>query len=479
MPRETSLLTRRRFVATTAVAAAGVTILPRHVLGGPRFVAPSDKVNVAIIGVGGQGRTNARALFQEEDCQVIAIADPCEEWDLSPFYYGGKAGRGPVRGEIEAHYREKTPNHSCAVYEDFRVMLEKEKAIDAVLIATPDHSHAYISILAMKAGKHVYCEKPLTRDVGEARTVARVAKETGVATQMGNHGRSSEGHRQTAEWIWDGAIGAVREVHSWGGSSPFAKGRGRPEGTPDVPAGFDWDLWLGPAEWRPYHPAYAPFGWRGFWAFGGGALPDLAVHHLDPAFNALFLDTPRTVEATAVGGVDEEVVAFGMLVTWRFGERTTERGTMGPVTVHWYDGGLRPPTPPGIDVDDPRQRLGEEGSGVVFVGEKGIITSAGWSGMPRLLPTELHREYKRPEKTLPRVESHRADWLQACKGGKPACSSFDYGARLVEFIMLGNVALRAKKQIRWDGPGMKATNAPEADAHLKGAPYRAGWELPV
>jgi predicted dehydrogenase len=301
-----------------------------------------------------------------------------------------------------------------------------------------------------------------------------VAKETGVATQMGNQGRSTEGHRQTAEWIWDGAIGAVREVHSWGGSEPFAKGRGRPEGAPDVPAGLNWDLWLGPREWRPYHPAYAPFGWRGYWAFGGGALPDLAIHHLDPAFNALHLDTPQTVEATASGGVDAEVVAFGMLVTWRF----PARGKMDPVTVHWYDGGLRPPTPPGIDPDDPRQRLGEGPSGIVFVGDKGIITCAGWSGMPRLLPLELHREYKRPPKSLPRVEGHHADWLQACKGGRPASSNFEYGARLCEFIMLGNVALRARKVIRWDGPGMKVTNAPEADSYLKGT-CRAGWELPV
>jgi len=475
---ETADPSRRRFVTTAASAAAAVTILPRHVLGGPGFVAPSDKVNVAVIGVGGQGRSNVRSLLHEDDCQIIAIADPCEEWDLTPFYYGGKAGRGPIRAEIEETYRAKTPSYACAVYEDFRVMLEKEKAIDAVLIATPDHLHAYVSILAMKAGKHVYCEKPLTHDIWEARTVARVAKETGVATQMGNQGRSTEGHRQTAEWIWDGAIGAVREVHSWGGGSPFATGRGRPAGTPEVPAGLDWDLWLGPCEFRPYHPAYAPFGWRGYWAFGGGALPDLAIHHLDPAFNALALDTPRTVEATAVGGVDAEVVAFGMLVTWRFGERKTEHGVMGPVTVQWYDGGLRPPVPPGLDPEDPRQRLGEGGSGVTFIGEKGIITCAGWSGMPRLLPLELHREYKRPAKTLPRVPGHHADWLQACKGGTPASGNFEYGARLCEFIMLGNVALRAQKQIQWDGPNMKVTNAPQAEPFLKRA-YRAGWELPV
>jgi len=353
------------------------------------------------------------------------------------------------------------------------VMLEKEKAIDAVLIATPDHLHAYASILAMKAGKHVYCEKPLTRNIRECRLVAKVARETGVATQMGNFGRSSEGHRQTAEWIWDGAIGPVREVHAWGGAGGFATGKGRPQGTPDAPAGLNWDLWLGPAERRPYHPAYAPFNWRGWWAFGGGGMPDLAPHHLDPAFNALKLDSPQTVEATAATAVDKEVCSTGVLATYRFGPR----GNMGPLTVYWYDGGLRPPTPSGIDPDDPVQRLGEGDHGILFVGEKGYITCAGWSGMPRLLPLELHREYKRPAKTLPRVEGHHADWIKACKGGPPASSNFDYAARLCEFILLGNVALRTRKLLKWDG--LTATNVPEADQYMQGEPYRAGWELPV
>jgi predicted dehydrogenase len=465
---------RREFMMTAATAAAA-TILPRHVLGGPGFVAPSDKVNVALIGAGGQGRTNTRSLFQEDDCQVIALADPCEEWDLSPYYYGGMAGSGPVRDEIEKHYADKTPNFKCAVYEDFRVMLEKEKEIDAVLIATPDHSHAFISIYSMKAGKHVYCEKPLAHDIWEGRLVAQVAKETGVATQMGNFGRSSEGHRQAAEWIWDGAIGNITEIHAWARGGGFASGEGRPEGEPEVPAKLNWDLWLGPAEWRPYNPAYAPFSWRGYWAFGGGGLPDLAVHHLDPAFNALALESPDTVEASAPGRVDEEVCSTGVFAIYRFGAR----GDRGPVTVYWYDSGLRPPTPLGVDPDDPRQRLGENGSGIYYVGEKGIITSAGWSGMPRLLPLELHQEYERPPKTIPRVPGHHADWLQACKGGRPASSNFEYGARLTEVVHLGNVALRTGKQIKWYGPNMTATNAPEAEKYIKKSYYREGWELPL
>ena len=244
---------RRRFLATASVAAAA-TIVPRHVLGGPGFVAPSDKVNVAIVGAGGQGLHNARALFQESDCQVIAIADPAEEWDLREFYYGGRSGRGPVRAEVEEHYRATTPNHSCAAYEDFRVMLEKEGAIDAVLVATPDHLHAYVAILAMKAGKHVYCEKPLTHNVWEARAMARVAAETGVATQMGNQGRSGEGHRRTAEWIADGAIGAVREVHAWSGA----------DGLPDVEHAASGDSagaprsQLGPVARPPCTPSLPP-----------------------------------------------------------------------------------------------------------------------------------------------------------------------------------------------------------------------------
>jgi predicted dehydrogenase len=465
--------TRRQFILTASGAAAAFTIVPRHVLGGPRFVAPSDKVNVAIIGAGGQGLTNARALFHEEDCQIIALADPAEEWDLSRFYYGGKSGRGPVRAEVEGHYSSKTPNHRCTTYEDFRVMLEKETAIDAVLIATPDHVHAYASIFAMKSGKHVYCEKPLTHNIREARLVARVAKETGVATQMGNQGRSGEGHRLTVEWLTDGAIGAVREVHAWSGNPRSAADTERAGGPSAQPPGLNWDLWLGPRAERPYSGRYAPFVWRSFWDFGNGTMPDMGPHHFDPAFNALSLDAPLTVEARA-SHVDTETSVGAHLYTYQYGAQ----GKRGPLTLFWYDQGLRPPVPRGIDPDDPRQRLGEGENGLMVVGEKGILTCGGWSGMPRLLPLELHRDYKRPAKTLPRVAGHHADWLQACKGGTPACSNFEYGARLTEFILLGTLALRSGKVVKWDAASMTATNAPEVQPFIDGS-YRKGWELPL
>jgi predicted dehydrogenase len=464
---------RRQFIATTAGAAAAFTVLPRHVLGGPRFVAPSDKVNVAVIGVGGQGLHNSRALFQEDDCQIIAIADPAEEWDLSKWYYKGTSGRGPAKALIEKTYAEKTPNYKCAVYEDFRVMLQKEKAIDAVLIATPDHLHAYVSILAMKAGKHVYCEKPLTHNIREARLVARIAKETGIATQMGNQGRSGEGHRLTVEWLNDGVVGAVREVHAWSGVPRSPTGPFAPLGPAVKPAGLNWDLWLGPRAERPYNGALVPASWRYFWDFGNGTMCDMSIHHFDPAFNALKLDTPVTIEARASQS-DAESITGSTFVTYSF----AAQGNRGPLTVHWYDNGLRPPIPLGIDPDDPRQRLGEGPDGLLVVGEKGYLTCAGWSGMPRLLPMALHQSYQRPAKTIPRVAGHHADWLQACKGGKPACSNFEYGARLTEFVLLTNLSLRTGKVVKWDPEGIKASNVPEAQAIIEGS-YRKGWELPV
>jgi predicted dehydrogenase len=465
--------TRRQFLTTAASAAAAFTLVPRRVLGGPKFVPPSEQVNIGIIGAGGQGRTNVRALFQEKDAQIVAIADPIEHHDLTPFYYKGAAGRKPVLDEVEKHYSEQTPSFRCAEYEDFRVMLEKEKGIDAILCATPDHNHAYVTITAMRLGKHVYCEKPLTHNVWEARQVAKVAQETGVATQMGNQGHSGEGIRETVEWIWDGAIGDVHQVYAWTKAGRWGKEiGGRPKEAP-VPSGVNWDLWIGTREPRPYSPAYSPVTWRDFWAFGSAPIGDMACHNLDPAFWALDLREPISIEATCPaptpGLVDAEMVPFGSIYAYKFGPR----GTMPPVVVTWSDGGILPPRPDELEDDD---QLGQSGNGILFIGDKGKIMCPGWGGAPKLLPFSRMDSFQRPDKTLARSKGHHRDWLDACKGGKPASANFQYGARLTEVVLLGNVALRTGKKILWDSANMKAKNAPEADHFLK-EQYRSGWEI--
>jgi predicted dehydrogenase len=470
VPSKPSAFSRRSFLASTATAVAALSVVPRHVLGGAKFVAPSEKINIAIIGCGGQGQTNLHALFQQPDVQVTAIADPCEFQDLNAFYYKSQAGRLPVKAEIEKHYSEKTPNFKVADYEDFRVLLEKEKAIDAILCATPDHAHAVVCVRAMKLGKHVYCEKPLTHNVWEAREVARVAKEMGVATQLGNQGHSGDHIRTTCEMIWAGAIGEVREVHAWTNASRWNRQHagGRPPEQP-VPKGVNWDLWLGPRETRPYNSIYNPVSWRDFWDFGTAPIGDFFCHNFDPALWALDLREPLSIEAHAAGGVDSYIAPVGGLYTYKFGPRKE----MPPVTFTWYEGGLMPPRPEIMEDDD---QLGSGGNGILFVGDKGLLTCAGWAGRPTLLPGSRDATYQRPPKKLPRVKGHHRDWLDACKGGTPSSANFDYAAALTEIGLLGLVAMRTGKKLYWDAKAMKATNAPEADKYIKES-YRSGWEV--
>lgn len=459
------LSSRRDFLKTTAAAAVPL-LVPRHVLGRGQ-VPPSDKVNVAIVGAGGQGRTNARALFKLPDAQIIALADPAESFSLEAFYYRGVGGRGPVQAEIEQHYARTTPNFRCAAYEDFRVMLEKEKAIDAVLCATPDHLHAYVSVLAMRAGKHVYCEKPLTHNIWEARTVAKVAKETGVATQMGNQGHASDGIRETCEWLWSGALGPVRQVHAWVGAGRWNKElTGRPKDKVAVPSGLNWDLWLGPREPRPYHPAYVPVAWRDFWAFGCANLGDFGCHDLDAACWALDLQHPLSVEAHAAGPMDADIGPHGCLAYYYFGPR----GDQPPVKITWYDGGLAPERPVNWPANE---KLPSRG--VLFVGDKGSLLCGGAGGKPRLL-TDSAAAIDKPAPKLPRSPGHHREWLDACKGGKPAGSNFEYAARLTEIVLLGVLALRTSQRIDWDAAALKARGFDGADPFIK-EDYRKGWEI--
>lgn len=455
----------RRDFLKTATAASVFTIVPRHVLGGQGYVAPSDKVNVALIGAGGQGRTNTRELFKLEDVQVIAIADAAERYSLDKFYYKGLGGREAVGTEVEKRYSDSTPNFRCALYEDFRVMLEKEKAIDAVLCATPDHLHAYVSSIAMRSKKHVYCEKPLTHNIWEARRIAQIAKETGVATQMGNQGHSTEGIRETCEWIWSGAIGTVREVHAWVSAkrwNPTLVGR-PPMSAMPADLKLNWDLWLGPREERPFATAYFPVAWRDFWAFGSSNLGDFGCHDLDAACWALDLKHPSTVEARAAGLTDADIGPHGCMAHYHFAP--SEKWPA--IKITWYDGGLAPERPAGLP-----EKEALPGRGVLFVGDKGAILCGGAGGKARLLGSNASG----PQPTLPRSAGHHRDWIDACKGGKPAGSNFEYGARLTEIVLLGVLALRTGRKIQWDAENMKATGFPGADAVIKES-YRKGWEI--
>ncbi len=442
-------ISRRDFLGGAAAVAA-FTIVPRHVLGGARHKPPSEKLNIAGIGVGGQGAGDLGNVSSEN---IVALCDV--DW---------KRAAGTFRRYPKARQ-----------YHDFRKMLDKEdKNIDAVIVATPDHVHAVASVAAIKRGKHVYCEKPLTHSVYEARKVAEAARKYKVATQMGNQGQASERTRLMCEYIWDGAIGPVREVHVWTdrplrglNSVYWPQGVGRPTETPSVPETLDWDLWLGPAPNRPYHTAYIPFKWRGWWDFGTGALGDIGCHSIDPIFRALKLGSPTSVEATSTL-VNKETYPVASVVHYQF----PARGDMPPVKLSWYDGGMRPRRP---DELENGRRLGT--GGVLFVGDKGKMLGE------RLIPESRMKEYKKPAQMIPRSPGHHKEWIQACKGGKPAGSNFDHAGPLAEAVLLGNVALRPELQeemnrtkLLWDGPNLKITNVPEANKFLR-CEYREGWTL--
>ena len=466
MMREPRSVDRRTFLQ--AATAAAVTIVPRHVVAGSGRPAPSDTVNIAIIGAGGQGLVNIRALLQEDDVRIVAIADPNEESDYRKWYYGGTAGRLPCLKVVDEANQKKdgTAFKPCRGYVDFRELLEKEKGIDAVLVATPDHLHGYVSLAVLQLKKHLYCEKPLCRSIYETQKVVAAAREAKVATQMGNYGHSGEGLRLFCEWIWDGAIGPVREVHAWAVFPPLNTLKERPAETVPVPKGLNWDLWLGPAAERPYHPAYAPVTWRPWHDFGTGMMGDFACHHLDPAFTALKLDYPTSIEAVHYGA-GKETYPFAATIYMDF----PARGEQPPVRIHWYDNGLRPPTPAELG---PTRKLGPHG--ILMVGDKGKILGGGWAQSPRLIPEEAMQAYKRPEKTLRRVKGHHRDWIDACKGGEPSSANFDAVGRMVEVVLMGAIAERVGEKLHWDKATCQFTNSPQANELVHPA-FRKGWEV--
>jgi len=435
----TRTVSRRDFVYGSAATAA-FAIVPRYVLGGPGYTSPSEKLNVGCIGIGGKGRVDVESVSSQN---VVALCDVDEQ----------RAAK-----TIERYPKAK-------IYRDFRRMLDREKSIDAVTVSTPDHTHAIATMTAIQMGKHVFCQKPLTRTIHEARKITEAARQAKVATQMGNQAHAAEGPRLVCEWIADGAIGPVREVHCWTDRPKWPQGIARPTETVPIPDTLDWDLWLGPAPHRPYHPGYVPFKWRGWWDFGTGALGDMGCHIVDYPFWALKLGHPTSVEACSTK-VNSETAPIASIVRYEF----PARGDTPPVELTWYDGGLRPARPAELE---PGREL-PRGSAVLFVGDKGAMVYQHHGGAPRLIPESRMKQYILPGKTLPRSKGHYEEWMEACKGGAPAGSSFDYAGLLTEVVLLGNVATRVGKKLDWDGPKMRITNVPEANDYLH-CTYRHGW----
>ncbi len=495
-PRSVS---RRAFLERGATTA-GVTLVARHVLGGPRYVPPSDRINVAYVGVGTQGIRQLMPALQHADLRVTAVCDPNRrsedyvEWfrhELrdkvraflkdSAWANGARAcpcGR-EVGREIVDRYYGASVGGGCRAYADFRELLAREKDLDAVYIMTPDHLHATIALAAMKAGKHVITHKPLGNVLHEAELVIRAARETGAASHM-FCASGLESTAELTEWVEAGAIGPVREVHNWSTRPFWPQGMTSfPTETVPVPEGLDWDLWLGPVPHRPYHPAYTNAVFRGWYDFGTGALGDMGHYSFFQIFKILKLGSPLRVEASRsqYWKIDDllwkkqpNAVSYpqASLIRWEFAERQG----LAPVALHWYDGGLRPPKPRELEEDG--EPMPEEG--LLLVGDGGKILAEFNGRNPRLVPKAKMQAFRRPPQTLPRPIGELDQWVRACRGLGASDASFERVAAISETILLGNVALRVDKKLRWDAASARFIGAPEADA-LTTRTYREGWAL--
>ncbi|RPH99908.1 MAG: gfo/Idh/MocA family oxidoreductase [Calditrichaeota bacterium] len=432
---------RRDFLKSAAVASAAM-IVPRHVLG-RGMIPPSSKLNLAGIGVGGVGKSYLENLESEA---IIALCDVDLEYAKPVF--------------------EKYPQ--ARRFQDFREMLDAMPEIDGVVIGTPDHTHTVIAMEALRRHKHVYCAKPMTRTIAESRALTAMAKQTGVATQMSIQMNALEDHRLLAEWIEDGAIGDVHEVHIWSNRPIWPQGIERPQEIPSTPPSLDWGLWIGPAPFRPYHPAYHPFKFRGWHDFGTGALGDMGCHQFDPVVKALKLEQPTSIFAGSTQ-LFEETYPQAAIIHYDFPRRENRRA----VKVTWYDGGLKPERPYELE---PEREFGEWNGGILWIGDKGKMLSDATGQSPRLLPESRMKSFKRPPKKLPRSIGHYEEWIAACKGGAAAGADFAYGGPLTELVLLGNIAVRLQKRLYWDGTTKEFINDNEANKYLA-EPYHNGWSL--
>lgn len=445
-------ISRRQFIKDSLLSAAAVTIVPSSVLGKTYgFTSPSDKLNIAGIGVGGVGRRNVNNMKTEN---IVALCDVDWSYALKTFNDFPNAKR----------------------YKDWRKMFDEiGKSIDAVLIATPDHTHAVIAAHAITMGKHVYLQKPLTHSVYEARLLTKLAEKYKVATQMGNQGNSFDWNKRISEWIWADVIGEVREVYCWTDRPIWPQGLMKPTETPPVPDTLDWPSWIGPAEMRPYHPSYCPWNWRGWYDFGTGALGDMACHIMDPAVMALNLKYPTKIIASSTLS-NLYSPPYAEIITYTFPARKSRQGKdMPEVKLTWYDGGLMPPRPAELEDGD---MMGDENGGILFIGSKGKIMTGCYGMNPTLLPKKLMNDFKEPAPVLRRVpggtgdiwktDAHEQDWIRACKESPKnrvrPCSDFSYSGPFTEMVDMGVIATRLAgltglhKELLWDGENMRFTN---------------------
>ncbi len=440
--KEKEGVSRRNFLKQAGTLAAGITIVPSTVVAGLGHKAPSDKLNIAGIGVGGMGRRNLRAMNSEN---IVALCDV--DWKYAARCFNDYPG--------------------AQKYMDYREMLdEMDDEIDAVMISTPDHTHYVSAADSMRAGKHVYLQKPLTHSVYESRMLTQLAEETGVATQMGNQGNSGEGIRLICEWIWNDEIGEVKEVHAWTNRPIWPQGLMRPMETPSLPPTLDWDNFIGPAPWRPYHPSYTPWNWRAWWDFGTGALGDMGCHIIDPVFMALQLGQPTTLQGSSTQ-VNTESAPMAEKVIYHFPERPRKnKVNMPAVKFTWYDGGLMPERPEGLPAG---KMMGDGGGGAMFVGTKGTLICSTYARDPYIIgrendPPSVAQEFRRV------TTSHEMDWVRACKENRrnrvEPSSYFGYSGPMNEVVVMGNLAVRLqdlKRPLEWDGENMRITNIDESE----------------
>ena len=455
-------INRRQFIYLTSLAAGGLSLTGCLSAKPTNYKSPNSKLNVAGIGVSGKGATDIDGVFKAGE-NIVALCD------------------------VDQNYLNKAKQTytGATLHRDYRKMIAEQKDIDAVIVSTPDHHHALASMLAIRAGKHVYCQKPLTHSIWEARQLTLAARKYKVATQMGNQGHSGEGVRELCEMIWSGVIGDIREVHCWTDRPIWPQGLDRPQRQDTVPSSLDWDLWIGPAPMRPYaaswteeeaagwkrgggRPVYHPFSWRGWWDFGCGALGDMGCHIMDPANWALKLGAPTSVEMVEVDRMTKEMAPRASVIRYQF----PERHGLPALTFFWHDGGKKPQKPAEMEAKE------LQANGTLFIGSKGKLVCEAYGGNPTLLPESKMKDFVKPPQTLARVPDNDPykDWVRACKGGPAACSNFDYAGPFTETVLLGNLALRVGKKIEWDSKHLRAKNAPEAEQYIR-RQYRPGWEI--